>query len=32
MSDTPQTAPGRRWYHAPEPRRRSDLMEISSAV
>jgi hypothetical protein len=32
MSNTPETAPGRRWYHPPEPRRRSDLMGISSTV
>lgn len=33
MSDTPQTAPGRRWYHLrPEPRRRTDLMGFSSTL
>lgn len=31
MSDTPETAPGRRWYHLrPEPRRRTDLMGSST--
>jgi hypothetical protein len=31
MSDTPETAPGRRWYHLrPEPRRRTDLMGFGS--
>ena len=33
MSDTPETAPGRRWYHLrPEPRRRTDLMGFSSTL
>jgi hypothetical protein len=33
MSDTPETAPGRRWYHLrPEPRRRTDLMGSSSTL
>jgi hypothetical protein len=33
MSDTPETAPGRRWYHLrPEPRRRTDLMGFGSTL
>ena len=33
MSDTPETAPGRRWYHLrSEPRRRADLMGFSSTL
>ena len=33
MSDTPEAAPGRRWYHLrPEPRRRTDLTGFSSTL
>jgi hypothetical protein len=33
MSDTPETAPRRRWYHLrPESRRRTDLMGFSSTL
>jgi hypothetical protein len=32
MSDTPETAPGRRYHLRPEPRRRADLIEFSSTL